>query len=294
MGLMLGVDVGGSLLKWVLLRPDGTVTDQGCVPTPDGPAAVVDTIASVYRAGGDRVGVAMPGHVDRASGSVLFVPALTGNWHGFPLGAAVRDRTGTEEVTVVNDARAFGLAELRLGAGRGRTDVLFVVLGTGVGGAIAHRGRILVGPRDNLGDIGHVTVDPAGPPCACGGTGCIEAFAGARALVAASQRAGGPGTSAQDVAAAAHAGHPAAIAAFNQAGRALGRGLGTALAAFGLDTVVIGGGMAAALPLLRPAIEAELAARPTDLLGPCTVTPAQLGPYAGATGAALWITEGAA
>jgi glucokinase len=298
MGLTLGVDVGGSVLKWVLLKPDHTLVDQGHVPTPEGPAAVVDTIASVHRAvveriGADveRIGVAMPGHVDRAAGSVLFVPALTGGWPGFPLGPAVRDRTGVE-VGVVNDARAFGLAELRLGAGRGRTDVLFVVLGTGVGGAIAHRGRILVGPRDNLGDIGHMTIDPAGPPCPCGGVGCLEMFAGARALVAASRRSGGPDTSAQDVATAAHAGDPAAVAAFDAAGHALGRGLGAVLAAFGLDTVIVGGGVAAALPLLRPAVEAELT-RLIALLGKCTVAPAHLGPHAGAAGAALWTAEGA-
>ncbi len=289
--LSLGVDVGGSTTKWVLLGPDDSVVERGRAPTSRlGPKSVVEAIASFARPGVERVGTALPGHVDRASGQVLFVPNLAGDWPGFPFTRAVTERTGVRATAVVNDAIAFGLAELRLGA---RTsDAVFVTLGTGVGGAVANAGRILVGRRDNLGQIGHLTVDPDGPACPCGSRGCAEAFAGASAMVAAFTSAGGRnGATAQAVAEAARAGDPVAAAVFGAAGRALGIALGDALAVFAADTVVIGGGLAAALPLLRPGIEAELARR-RDLLGPCTVTPARLGPYAGAIGAALWAREG--
>jgi glucokinase len=290
-GLSLGVDVGGSATKWVLLGPDDTVVERGRAPTSRlGPKAVAEAVASFARPGVERVGTALPGHVDRASGRVLFVPNLAGEWSGFPLTEALAERTGVPATAVVNDAIAFGLAELRLGS---RTsDAVFVTLGTGVGGAVANSGRVLTGRYGNLGQIGHLTVDPNGPACPCGNRGCAEAFAGAPALVAAFTSAGGRnGATAREVAEAARAGDPVAGAVFGAAGHALGIALGDALAVFAVDTVVIGGGLAAALPLLRPGIEAELARR-RDLLGPCTVTPARLGPYAGAIGAALWAREG--
>jgi predicted NBD/HSP70 family sugar kinase len=290
-GLSLGVDVGGSTTKWVLLGADRAVVARGRAPTSRlGPKAVAEAVASLSRPDVERIGTALPGHVDHASGRVLFIPNLAGEWSGFPFAEAVTERTGVPATAVVNDAIAFALAELRLGS---RTpDAVFVTLGTGVGGAVANSGHVLTGRRHNLGQIGHLTVDPNGPACPCGNLGCAEAFAGAPALVAAFASAGGrKDATAREVAEAARAGDPVAGAVFGVAGHALGIALGDALAVFAVDTVVIGGGLAAALPLLRPGIEAELARR-RDLLGPCTVTPARLGPYAGAIGAALWAWEG--
>lgn len=286
----LGVDVGGSAIKWVVLDQDDTPVDQGSIPTPNSPSEVVEVIAALA-VGVDRIGIAMPGHVDRAAGCVLFVPVLLGDWNGFGLVETVRDRTGVHDVVLVNDARAFGLAELRVGACRGLDDALFVVLGTGVGGAIAHRGHIMVGARDNVGDIGHLTVDPAGPPCRCGNRGCVEAYVGSRALLAAHAESGDTVDSVPALAAAASAGNASAAHVFRTAGQALGRGLGDALAVFGQRTVVIGGGVAPALPLMLSEILNEIARRHA-LLGPCTVTAARLGPHAGAVGAALWTLEG--
>nr|WP_240929279.1 ROK family protein [Streptomyces coryli] len=375
--MSLGVDVGGSAVKWTLLEENGERAAEGSLPTPrTGPEAVVDAIGGLVVPEVQRIGVALPGHVDRARGTVLYVPALHGAaWPGYGLADRLATRTGVPRVTVVNDALSFGLAELRLGAAAGRQECLFVVLGTGVGGAVALGGRMLVGGRDSLGQIGHLTVDPEGPRCVCGNLGCVEAYAGARGLVAAYRRASaparvedgadeaartadgaaettqtadgaaevaqtadgpaevaqtpdgpaapaadasraapdGPGArlprsdpsradahrpqtpaprdlTARDVAAAARAGDPAALAAFGSAGRALGRGLGDGLAVFGQQRVVVGGGLAGALPLLRPWVERELARR-HELLGPCTVEPAALGPIAGAVGAALWARE---
>ncbi|MFC4008900.1 ROK family protein [Nonomuraea purpurea] len=276
---LLGIDVGGTYTKWVVVDGDA-VAGSGTVPTPPGPEETVRLVASLAEDAGS-IGIGLPGHVDRESGTALFVPNPPGDWDGYPVGARLRALAGVP-VAVVNDARAFALAELELGAARGLADVLFAVLGTGVGGAVALRGAVLVGPRDNLGEIGHVTVDPWGPACCCGNRGCVETFAAGPGIV----RAFGSGTAAQ-VAEAARAGDGRAARAFERAGWALGVGLGDAAAFFGVGSAVVGGGVSGALDLMRLALDAELARR-RPMTGDITVLPAVLGPMAGAIGAALY------
>ncbi|MEU6712162.1 ROK family protein [Nonomuraea sp. NPDC046802] len=276
---LLGIDVGGTYTKWVVVEGDA-VADSGTVPTPPGPEETVRLVASLAEDTGS-IGIGLPGHVDRESGTALFVPNPPGDWDGYPVGARLRALAGMP-VAVVNDARAFALAELELGAARGLADVLFAVLGTGVGGAVALRGAVLVGPRDNLGEIGHVTAAPWGPACCCGNRGCVETFAGGPGIV----RAFGSGTAAE-VAEAARAGDGRAARAFERAGWALGVGLGDAAAFFGVGSVVVGGGVSGALDLMRLALDAELARR-RPMTGDITVLPAVLGPMAGAIGAALY------
>jgi len=275
----LGVDVGGTATKWVVLDGTGDVRHEGSVPTPTGgPEAVLELIGALCRQYEkiSGVGVGVPGNVDVETGRLRFVPNVAGDWAGFPLAERVAAATGRPS-TVVNDARAFALAELRHGAARGWSSALFVVLGTGVGGAIAIDGRVLRNATDSAGEIGHLTVEPAGRPCGCGHRGCLETLASGPAL-------GGGATAEAALAGDEHAAHRVRVA-----GWALGTAIGSALALLGLRTVVIGGGVAAALPLLRPDIEAELAGR-TALLGECEVREAALGVRAGAIGAALWAT----
>lgn len=275
----LGVDVGGTAVKWVLLDGEA-VAGSGAVPTPAGPREVVELVAGLVGEKAEAVGVGLPGHVDRASGTALFVPNALGDWAGFPVGRELESLTGVP-VAVVNDAQAFALAELRLGAARGLSDVLFTVLGTGVGGAVALEGKILAGPRDNLGEIGHVTVDPEGPECGCGNRGCAETFAAGPVIA---QRFGA-GTAAA-VAEAARAGDGCAVEVMSRAGWALGVAIGDVMAVLGISTVVVGGGVAGAFDLMRPDLEAVLRRR-KPLIGEATVLPAVLGPLAGAIGAAL-------
>ncbi|MER6003667.1 ROK family protein [Nonomuraea angiospora] len=279
----LGIDVGGTYIKWVTLEGDA-VSGSGTVPTPPGPDETVKLAASLAPHAGS-IGIGLPGHVDRDTGTALFVPNPPGDWDGYPVGARLRELTGVP-VSVVNDARAFARAELALGAARGLADVLFAVLGTGVGGAVALRGTVLVGPRDNLGEIGHLTVSPWGPVCCCGNRGCVETFAGGPGIV----RAFRPGTAkatAAEVAEAARAGDERAAQVFEQAGWALGVALGDAAAFFGVGSVVVGGGVSGALDLMRSTLHNELARR-RPLIGDVTVLPAVLGPMAGAIGAALY------
>ncbi|MEV0384897.1 ROK family protein [Nonomuraea sp. NPDC050643] len=281
-GMRLGVDVGGSTVKWVILGETSEVIDSGAVPTPSGPDEVVELVGGLVRQGVGSIGIGLPGHVDRAAGIALFVPNPPGEWTGHPIGLALGERTGLP-VAVVNDARAFALAELRTGAARELSDVLFAVLGTGIGGAVALGGRILAGPRDNLGEVGHITVDADGPPCCCGNRGCVETYAAGPGIV---RGLDGFATAAA-VAAAARAGHPAAREAMSRAGRALGVALGDAMALLGIGTVVVGGGVAGSLDLMLTAMREEFERR-RPLIGDVAVLPAALGSRAGAIGAALY------
>ncbi|SDU77585.1 ROK family protein [Jiangella alkaliphila] len=289
---VLGIDVGGTTVKWVVLDAlTTTVLVRGAVPTAADPHAVAaDLAALVVRAeyladdvaGGDArigaIGVGVPGHVDRRTGVVRFLPNVPGGWPGFPLAGTLRAATG-RPVTVLNDARAFCQAEWRLGAARGHDDVLFLTLGTGVGGGVVSGGRLLTGPDDRLGEIGHLVYDRRGPACGCGHRGCLETFASATAIARAAGRA-----TAEDAFLAP--GDLDARMAVATAGRAIGETVASLCAVLPAGLLVVGGGVAAGLPRLRPYIEIALAER-RDFIGVVDVVAAGLGPDAGAVGAAL-------
>jgi glucokinase len=185
--------------------------------------------------------------------------------------------------TLINDARAFALAEHRLGAGRGVGAMLGVTLGTGVGGGLILGGRLYLGHDGTAGEFGHQTVVPDGPLCGCGNRGCVEAFAKADAIAKA---CGQPTVEA--AVAAAQAGDRRALDGLHDAGRYLGIGASNVVALLSVDRIVIGGGVAAAGDLLLDPIRDELATRVhiTDI-SRVTVVRGELGMWAGAIGAAL-------
>ncbi len=161
-----------------------------------------------------RSGSACPGSTTRPTGCTRFLVNIPGDWAGRPVAGPVAAALGCP-VSLINDARAFGLAELRLGAGRGARSIVGLTLGTGVGGVIAIDGRVHLGHDGTAGEVGHQTIDPDGPPCGCGNHGCLEAFARADRIAAAC------GTPTVEAAvAAAHAGDARALA-----GLAVGRAL---------------------------------------------------------------------
>jgi glucokinase len=228
MGGTLGIDLGGTAIKWAVLTGDDdpSVGARGCVDTPRDREAIVAALVRIVRTTDPvTVGLGIPGHVDRKTGVVRFLPNLPGAWSGFPLGAVLTEATG-RPVSLLNDARAFCLAEWRLGGARGQTDALFLTLGTGVGGGVVTGGQLLVGPDDRLGEIGHLTYDRTGPRCGCGNRGCLEMYASAPAIA----RHAGGGRSAAQVAADAEAGEPAAAGAIARAGRAIGETVAAARA----------------------------------------------------------------
>lgn len=198
------------------------------------------------------VGVGVPGTVDAAQGVVLLAPNLA--WQEVPLRAMLEQSIGLP-IVVENEANAAALGERWFGAGRRHGDLLHVSLGAGVGAGIILGGQLFRGRHGVAGEVGHMTVDAAGPPCACGSRGCWELFTSERALRRDLPDRAGERLS--DLVAAAGRGDPAVIAAFHRTGEALGVGLASLVNLFDPELVVVGGPMAAAGPwLLNPAEQA--------------------------------------
>ena len=166
---------------------------------------------------------------------------------------------------VHNDAICLVAGEHWRGAGRGRDNVLGMVVSTGVGGGLVLDGRLIEGASGNAGHIGHVVVDPdTGPVCECGGRGCAEAIARGPALVAWAQNEGWrpdqQNATAKELADDGALGHPIGLAAMRRAGRALGVAIASATALCDLEVVSVGGGLSQAGPLLFDPLEEYLRA----------------------------------
>jgi glucokinase len=293
----LGLDLGATNLKWAVVeQADGSWSTlaHGQVPTkvvsdPTAvPATIVAQLAEVAVATIDTwgpvasVGVGVPGLYDPATGCTIFLPNIPGAWKGRPVAGPISAALNLPAF-LINDARAFGLAELRLGAGRGASSMVGLTLGTGVGGVIVIDGRVYLGHDGTAGEVGHQTVDPDGPLCNCGNRGCIEVFARADAIAAAC----GASSVEQAVRAAAD-GDARALDGLAQVGRYLGIGIANIVTVLTPDRVVVGGGVAAAGEILFAPIRAELDRR-VRMTGSARVelVPAELGTWAGAIGAAI-------
>lgn len=289
----LGLDLGATNVKWVVIErsPDGTETmGRGIVATETdrGPSGVVEQLAAVGGAAlaevgpVDSTGVGVPGLHDPATGRTRFLPNIPGDWAGVPVVERVGTALGVRTV-MINDARAFALAELCLGAGRGAGALLGVVLGTGVGGGFAIDGHVYFGHDGTAGEIGHQTIIHDGPLCGCGNHGCLEALCRASAISAECGAA-----TVEEAVERARAGDERARSGLARVGRYLGIGVSNAVVLLTPDVVVIGGGSAAAGDLLLDPIRAEMRKRiQVTNVDQVRLVLTQLGQWAGAIGAAI-------
>jgi glucokinase len=290
-GFQLGLDLGGTNIKWVVLKGDGSqMQAKGQIPTDTarGERSVVEQLIGIARSCStdlgriDSVGVGVPGLYHPGAGTTRFMPNVPGSWEGVPVAAEVGEAVQAPSA-LINDARAFTLAEHRLGAGRGAGSMLGITLGTGVGGGLILGGTLYLGHEGGAGEFGHQTIVPDGPLCNCGNRGCLEALTRADRIV---EACGQP--TVQKSVEAARNGDDRARRGMLQTGRYLGIGVSNVLVLLSVDRVVVGGGVAAAGDLLFEPLRAELKQRVfiTDL-DRVDVVPAQLGIWAGAIGAAL-------
>jgi glucokinase len=299
----LGLDLGATNLKWAIVEhdpgPAGSwrAIARGQVPTraDGGPGAIVPQLGEIGREamaqwpGVVSAGVGIPGLYDPRAGTTRFLVNLRGAWDGYPVVAPVAAALGVP-VALINDARAFGLAELRLGAGRGASSMVGLTLGTGVGGVIAVDGKVHQGHDGTAGEIGHQTIDPDGPDCNCGNHGCLEAFARADRIAEACGTA-----TAEEAVERALNGDAIAIEGLRRVGRYLGIGIGNMIVVISPDRVVIGGGIAAAGDLLLATAREEIRRRVrTTSVAEVEIVTAELGTWAGAIGAAVHGAEAAA
>lgn len=296
----LGLDLGATNIKWAALERAGdawSVLDRGQVPTggSEGADAVIGRMMALAEHARSEwpvigsVGVGVPGLYDAATGSTTFIPNLPPGWSGRPVAGPMGTTLGLP-VALINDARAFGLAELRLGAGRGCATMVGLALGTGVGGVVVVGGRVHFGHDGTGGEAGHQTIVPDGPRCTCGNRGCLEALTRADAVAAAC------GTDTADEAVrAARAGERRAREGLERIGRWLGIGIANLIVVLNPDRVVLGGGVAAAGELLLEPIRDEVRRRVhVTSLDAVEIVIGELGTWAGAIGAAVNAAEVAA
>jgi glucokinase len=300
----LGLDLGATNLKWAVVAQDGdewstlatgqvatrVVADHAAVPDAV-VAQLVEAAAAAIAAWGSvlSVGIGIPGLYDPQAGTTRFLVNIPGPWAGHPVAGPVADAVGVPAF-LINDARAFGLAELRLGAGRGCRSMVGLTLGSGIGGVFAVDGRVHQGHDGTAGEIGHQTIDPKGPLCGCGNHGCLEAYARADRIAAACGTA-----TAEEAVRAAQGGDPRARAGLAEIGRYLGIGIANMITVISPDRVVLGGGVAAAGDLLFDPIRAEIAKRVRmTSMDEVAIVAAELGTWAGAIGAAVHGAERAA
>jgi glucokinase len=295
---VIALDVGGTGMKAALVGLDGALLYEARRATgrERGPDAVVESIlgfAKELRAHGqthfgmaaEAAGVAVPGIVDAERGVAVHSADI--GWRNLPLRGLLSHRLGRIPVALGHDVRTSGLAEGRIGAGRGTGRFLFVSLGTGIAGAIGMDDGIEAGARGCAGEIGHIVVRPGGPVCGCGGRGCLETLASAAAVGRAWATASGDlAADAADCARAVEAGDEAASGVWRAAVDALADGLLTALTILDPRTLIIGGGLAEAGDTLFTPLRAAVAERVTFQKLPAIV-PAALGHAAGCVGAGL-------
>ncbi len=295
---VIALDVGGTGMKAALVGTDGGLLHQARRPTgrergPDAVVASVVEFAEALRAHGLRefgepaaaAGIAVPGIVDDANGVAGYSANL--GWRDVPLRALLAQRLGDLPVALGHDLRCGGLAEGRLGAGRGRDRFLFVALGTGIAAAIGVDGRIEPGANGCAGEIGHVVVRPGGRVCPCGRTGCLETVSSAASVTREWALAGGgPEATAADCASAVAAGDPAAVRVWTEAVDALADGLVTAVTVLDPGVVIVGGGLAEAGETLFGPLRDAVRRRLTFETFP-QIVPAALGDAAGCLGAGL-------
>lgn len=256
----LGLDLGATYVKWAVLEDD-KVTADGRLETraAEGTDVVVSRLVAAGAAAGDvdTVGIGVPGLFDASRGVATFLPNVPGNWPDVPLVERVADALHAP-ARLINDARAFALAESTLGAARGCDAAVFAAIGTGVGGGITIGGALYEGREGRAGEIGHLTIGENGPPCTCGNKGCLEAFV--REALAARR--------------------------LRRAGQLLGIGIANAVVLLAPDRVVVGGGVGSVGERLLEPLRSEINRR-VFVSVPVEVVAAQLGPLAGAVGAAL-------
>jgi glucokinase len=185
---------------------------------------------------------------------------------------------------VGHDVRAGLLAESRLGAARGARHALFLPVGTGIAGALMLEG-VLVSADGWAGELGHMVVDPSGPPCACGAVGCLETIGSAAAVERAFAVQAGERRTAEQVAALVATGDPVATLVWQGAVSALGAAVAATVTLTGVDLVLVGGGLAESGETLLAPLRADLDGRLTFQRRP-RVQKAALGDRAGCLGAA--------
>lgn len=304
--LMLGIDLGGTDIKFGIVDESGRLLHKAKYPTHAhlGFEGVIRRVADFAReviGNHDVAGIGMgvPGPMSSALGVVYEAPNLPG-WENVPVRDRLQELTGLP-VVLHNDANAAAYGEFWAGAGRGCTNMVLFSLGTGVGGGLIINGDLYTGPDDTAGELGHIPIDYNGRPCNCGSRGCVEAYASATAIrkIVREALANGVETSlripegeeetfgARLVYEAALAGDAFAKQVLHEVGKALGIAAAAIINILNPERIIYAGAMIGAgefiFAPLREYARARAFRRPAER---AEILIAELGPDAGIIGAA--------
>ena len=298
---IVAVDIGGTQLRTASYPTDSNqATKQARSFTHESGNSVYDRlvhgIEEVWPQDRvDAIGMASPGPLDPFSGVILATPNIR-EWKDFPVGPKLNEQFHVP-VYIDNDGNLAALAEWKFGAGKGHHNVFYLTVSTGIGGGVIVNDRLLQGHHGLAGEVGHMMIDPDGPPCGCGGIGHVESFANGPSIeryVRDQISAGAETTlpsnanlSTKKIAEAAIQGDKLARSAFARAGEYLGMAVANYLAIFDPSIVILGGGITQVGDLLIDPLKESLKKRvlhPRYLEG-LVITTALLGDDAGLLGA---------
>ncbi len=293
----IGIDLGGTAIKYGLITRDGQIIYDAERPTPDGRKAVLSEFAKVvsllkekagergFRVGG--VGVGSPGLIDPEKGKVIGRSPNLRGWEGANIKRSLEKESGLP-VSVDNDANTMALAEHRLGAGKGYHSGLYVTVGTGIGSGVVLNDQLWRGANFAGAEMGHTTIVKDGDRCACGKLGCLEVYANAAAIERYYGKPVPPEKGLKYIFERAELHRDRkALAAIDKAAEYLAAGIGSALELLNPEVVVIGGGVAQGHSFL-PAVKSKMPHYcSATLLKHLRLRHARLGNEAGFIGAAL-------
>jgi len=311
---VLAIDLGGTKIAAALIAPDNRVMDKAHSPTlaSEGLQPVINRIFSTI----DRllsqgntspaqlygIAIAAAGAIDTSKGLVTSSPNLPG-WFDVPLRDMVGKRYGVN-TCLLNDASAAALAEHRLGAGRGTSNLIYLTVSTGIGGGIIIDGELYSGTSGCAGELGHMTIDANGPECGCGNRGCLEVLASGKAVASDAKRRIKEGEksqitdivsgdleaiTAEKIALAAQDGNRLALEIISRAAGYLGVGMVNLVNIFNPEMIIVGGGLSKMGELLLAPAREVVRERAFPLCaGAVRIVTAGLGDDAGVLGAALY------
>lgn len=258
----IGIDVGGTKIRGGIVREDGQLLKVQEVPTEahlGGKEMVERIIRLIHQLGTVEVagvGVGTSGQVS-LQGELLSATELFPEWAGIALQRVVQERLQLP-VRVVNDVQAMALGELAFGAGHRYKDFLCLALGTGVGGAIVYKGRLMRGANGAAGEVGHMLLHPGGRRCPCGQVGCFEAYVSGRALEERYLERTGVRQTGSSILQSPWEGDPRASGLLEEYLDDLCNGIASLVAVLNPQAVILGGGVARSLPPYVPQVEKKV------------------------------------
>jgi glucokinase len=297
----VAVDIGGTHIRVAVYEPDSLKPiahqrTRSLAHEPGVYGRLEKAVESVWpKEKVKAIGIASPGPLDPHTGTILATPNIP-EWKNFPVAPKLSQHFGVPTY-LDNDANMAGLAEWQYGAGKGHEHLVYLTISTGIGGGVISHGCLLQGFHGMGAELGHMIIDPEGPPCGCGKRGHVESFCSGPSIVRyvreelqagrTSTLQAQPNLTPAQIAEAARTGDTLAISAFERAGHYLGIAVANYLAVFDPSILIFGGGVSQVGELLFKPFEESLRKHTfhPHYLDNLVITKAALGDDAGLLGA---------